>query len=44
MKWRRRGEAYGFYLIEEGTLETRNGRTVIPNDAKLRRKILDDAH
>jgi hypothetical protein len=44
MKWRRRGEAYGFYLTKEGTLETRNGRTVIPNDAKLRREILDDAH
>jgi hypothetical protein len=38
------GEAMGFYLTEEGTLKTTSGRTVIPNDAELRRNILDEAH
>jgi len=40
----KRREASGFYLTEEGTLKTSNGRTVIPNDAELRRDILDEAH
>jgi len=38
------GEASGFYLIEGGTLKISSRRTVIPNDAELRREILDEAH
>jgi hypothetical protein len=37
----RHGEAFGYYLVEDGILKTGNGRTVIPNDAELRRDILD---
>jgi hypothetical protein len=37
----RPGEASGFYPTEEGTLKTSSGRIVIPNDAELRRDILD---
>jgi ribonuclease HI len=40
----RHGETFGFYLIEGGTLKTNCERTVIPNDAELRRDILDEAH
>jgi hypothetical protein len=40
----RHREASRFYLTEEGTLKTSSGRTVIPNDAELRRDILDEAH
>jgi hypothetical protein len=40
----RHGEPSGFYLTEWGTLKTCNGRTVIPNDAELRREILDETH
>jgi len=40
----RRDEAMGFYLTGEVMLKTRNGRTVIPNDAELRKDILDEAH
>jgi hypothetical protein len=40
----RRGEAMGFYLTGEGTLKTSSEKTVIPNDAELRRDILDEAH
>jgi hypothetical protein len=39
-----RGEATGFYLTGEGMLKTSSGRTVIPNDAELRRDILDKVH
>jgi hypothetical protein len=39
----RRGEASRFYLTEEGVLKTRNGKTVIPNDAELKRDIIDEA-
>jgi ribonuclease HI len=37
-------EAMGFYLTGEGMLKTSSGRTIIPNDAELRRNILDEAH
>jgi hypothetical protein len=37
-------EASRFYLTEEGTLKTSSGRTVIPNDAELRRDILHESH
>jgi hypothetical protein len=37
----RPGEASGFYPTEEGTLKTSSGRIVVPNDAELRRDILD---
>jgi hypothetical protein len=40
----RRGEAAGFYLTEGGTLMTTSGIVVIPNDAELRRDILDETH
>jgi hypothetical protein len=40
----RHSEASGYYLAEDGILKTGNGRTGIPNDAKLRRDILDEAH
>jgi len=40
----RRGEATGFFLTGEGMLKTSGGRIVIPNDAELRRDILDEAH
>jgi hypothetical protein len=40
----RRGEAAGFYLTEGGTLMTTSGIAVIPNDAELRRDILDETH
>jgi hypothetical protein len=40
----RHGEASRYYLAEDGILKTGNGRTVIPNDAELRRDILDEAH
>jgi hypothetical protein len=38
------GEASEFYPVEGGTLNTSSGRKVIPNDAELRREILDEAH
>jgi hypothetical protein len=40
----RRGEASGFYLTKGGTLMTSSGRVVIPNDAELRRDILNETH
>jgi hypothetical protein len=40
----RRREASRFYLIEGGTLMTSSGRAIIPNDAELRRDILDEIH
>lgn len=40
----RHEEASGFYLTKGGTLKTSSGRIVIPNDAELRRKILDEAY
>jgi hypothetical protein len=42
--WTCRGETMGLYLTGEGTLETSSGGTIIPNDAQLRRNILDEAH
>jgi hypothetical protein len=39
-----RGEATGFYLADEGMLKTSGGRTVIPNDAELRRDIFYEVH
>jgi hypothetical protein len=38
------GETTGFYLTKHGTLKTSIGRTIIPNDAELRRDIFDEAH
>jgi hypothetical protein len=40
----KRGEASGFYIANDGVLKTKDDRTVIPNDADLRREILDEAH
>ncbi|XP_062151924.1 uncharacterized protein LOC133860310 [Alnus glutinosa] len=40
----RHREASRYYLTEDGILKTGNGRTIITNDAELRRGILDEAH
>jgi len=40
----RRDEATGFYLTGEGMLKTSSGRIVIPNNAELRKDILDESH
>lgn len=40
----RHGEESRYYLAGDGILKTSNGRTIIPNDAELRRDILDEAH
>jgi hypothetical protein len=38
------GKAPGFYFTEDDLLRTGDARTVIPNDAELRRDILNEAH
>jgi hypothetical protein len=40
----KRGEASGFYIANDGVLKTKDDRTVVPNDADLRREILDETH
>jgi hypothetical protein len=38
------GKAPGFYFTEDDLLRTCDARTVIPNDAELRRDILNESH
>jgi hypothetical protein len=38
------GKAPCFYFTEDGLLRTGDARTVIPNDAELKRDILNEAH
>jgi hypothetical protein len=38
------GKAPGFYFTEDDLLRTGNARIVIPNDAELRRDILNEAY
>jgi hypothetical protein len=38
------GKAPGFYFTEDDLLRTGDARIVIPNDAELRRDILNEAH
>ena len=40
----RNGEALEFQITSEGVLTTKDGWTVVPNDAKLKREILNEAH
>jgi hypothetical protein len=37
-------DAPGFHFTDDNLLRTGDARTVIPNDAELRREILDEAH
>jgi hypothetical protein len=39
-----RGEATGFHFYPKRVLKVEDGRTIVSNDAELRREILDDAH
>jgi len=39
-----RSDAPGFHFTDDDLLRTGDARTVIPNDAELRREILDEAH
>jgi hypothetical protein len=38
------GKAPGFHFTEDDLLRTGDAKTVIPNDAELRRDILNEAH
>lgn len=38
------GEASGFHFSKDGVLKTKSGRTMVHNNAELRREILDEAH
>jgi hypothetical protein len=40
----RNGEASEFQITSEGVLKTKDGRTIVPNHAELRREILNEAH
>jgi hypothetical protein len=40
----KRGEAPGFHFTNDDLLRTGDARTVVPNDAELKRDILDEAH
>jgi hypothetical protein len=40
----KRGDAPDFYFTDDNLLRTGDARMVIPNDAELRRDILDEAH
>jgi hypothetical protein len=44
MRKANRSSASGFYFTDDGLLRMGDTRIVIPNDAKLRRDILDEAH
>jgi hypothetical protein len=38
------GEALEFQITSEGVSKTKDGRIVVPNDAELRKEILNEAH
>jgi hypothetical protein len=44
MEKAKRGDAPDFYFTDDDLLRTGDARTIIPNDAELRRDILDEAH
>lgn len=38
------GKVSNFYFSRDGILKTKDGRTIVTNNAELRRKILDEAY
>jgi hypothetical protein len=38
------GKASGFHFTMDIILRTEDGKTIVPNDAELRKEILDEAH
>jgi hypothetical protein len=40
----RNGEAPEFQITSKGVIKTKDGSTVVPNDAELRKEILNEAH